>query len=128
MASNSTWTWEQHKKFQNALAIYGIDETPEVKSYYEKLMVEIKKIEAALIYLPRDEELAELEARNEEKDCNVAKATDKTEEEVKLHYQTLVEDVKNIAPDLVSLPNFFLSSTMALVTLHHLYDVFLSKM
>ncbi|WMV57006.1 hypothetical protein MTR67_050391 [Solanum verrucosum] len=81
MASNSTWSWEQHKKFQNALAIYGIDETAgmwrylvrtmgkteeEVKSYYEKLMVEIKKIEAA----PISEELAELEARNEEKDVD----------------------------------------------------------
>uniref|UniRef100_M1B8X5 MYB transcription factor MYB164 n=1 Tax=Solanum tuberosum TaxID=4113 RepID=M1B8X5_SOLTU len=84
MASNSTWTLEQHKKFQNALAIYGIDETPgmwcylvrttgkteeEIKSYYEKLMVEIKKIESAPISLPRDEE-AELEARNEEKDVD----------------------------------------------------------
>ncbi|KAK6796562.1 hypothetical protein RDI58_004263 [Solanum bulbocastanum] len=71
MASNSTWTLVQHKKFQNALAIYGIDETSgmwrylvrttgkteeEVKSYYEKLMVEIKKIEAGPVCLPRDEE------------------------------------------------------------------------
>lgn len=62
MASNLIWTWEQHKKFQNALAIYGIDETPgmwrylvrctgktedEIKVYYEKLMVEIKKIEVS---------------------------------------------------------------------------------
>lgn len=37
---------------------------------------------------------------------NVAKATGKTEEEVKLHYQKLVEDIENIEADLVPLPKY----------------------
>ncbi|PHT32698.1 hypothetical protein CQW23_29035 [Capsicum baccatum] len=37
---------------------------------------------------------------------NVAKATGKTEEEVKLQYEKLVEDIKNIEADLIPLPNY----------------------
>ncbi|KAM3289518.1 hypothetical protein P3S67_017806 [Capsicum chacoense] len=70
MAANLTWTWEQHKKFANAVAIYGFDETPgmwryliwvtgkteeEVKLHYEKLMRGIRNIEAGLLRLPENE-------------------------------------------------------------------------
>lgn len=71
MASNSTWTWEEHKKFLNALAVHNFDETSsmwhylvnvtgkteeEVKLKYEKIMIEIKKIEATLIPLLKNDE------------------------------------------------------------------------
>ncbi|XP_060171369.1 protein RADIALIS-like 5 [Lycium barbarum] len=68
MGSNSTWTWEQDKKFENALAIYEED-TPD-------------------------------------RWRNVAKACGKTEEEVKLHYEILVEDIKNIESGKVPLPKY----------------------
>ncbi|KAG5573529.1 hypothetical protein H5410_063295, partial [Solanum commersonii] len=68
MATNSTWTREEDKMFENALAIFDKD-TPDRWS-------------------------------------NVAKATGKTEEEVKLHYQKLVEDIENIEADLVPLPKY----------------------
>ncbi|KAF3653640.1 Transcription factor RADIALIS [Capsicum annuum] len=67
-STNSTWTVEQNKMFENALAIYNKD-TPDRWS-------------------------------------NVAKATGKTEEEVKLQYEKLVEDIKNIEADLIPLPNY----------------------
>ncbi|KAK4374322.1 hypothetical protein RND71_004999 [Anisodus tanguticus] len=68
MATNSTWTWEQEKKFENALVIYEED-TPN-------------------------------------RWHNVAKACGKTEEEVKLHYEILVEDIKNIESGKVPLPKY----------------------
>ncbi|MCD7461017.1 Protein RADIALIS-like 5 [Datura stramonium] len=68
MASNSEWTWEENKKFENALAIYDKD-TPDRWS-------------------------------------NVAMATGKSEEDVKLHYEKLVEDIKNIEAGLVPLPKY----------------------
>ncbi|KAM3337879.1 hypothetical protein P3S68_032204 [Capsicum galapagoense] len=67
-STNSTWTVAQNKMFENALAIYNKD-TPDRWS-------------------------------------NVAKATGKTEEEVKLQYEKLVEDIKNIEADLIPLPNY----------------------
>lgn len=66
--ANSSWTREENKKFENALAFYDED-TPNRWS-------------------------------------NVAKATGKTEEEVKLQYQKLVEDIENIEADLVPLPKY----------------------
>ncbi|XP_049398897.1 protein RADIALIS-like 5 [Solanum stenotomum] len=68
MATNSTWTREEDKMFENALAIFDKD--------------------------------------TQDRWSNVAKATGKTEEEVKLHYQKLVEDIENIEADLVPLPKY----------------------
>lgn len=83
MASNLGWTWEEHKKFQNALAIYGIDETPgmwsylvrvtgkteqEVKAHYKKIMVGVVQIEAGLISLPRDDEVSDGQNNNRQND------------------------------------------------------------
>ncbi|XP_060171367.1 protein RADIALIS-like 4 [Lycium barbarum] len=68
MASTSTWTWEQNKKFENALAIFD-KETPGRWS-------------------------------------NVAKACGKTEEEVKLHYEKIVEDIKDIESGKIPLPKY----------------------
>ncbi|KAK4716034.1 hypothetical protein R3W88_014372 [Solanum pinnatisectum] len=73
MTSNSVWTWEEQMKFLKALAICGFDETlgmwcylvnatgkneEEVKFHFEKIMVEIKKIEASLIHLLKNEEIS----------------------------------------------------------------------
>ncbi|XP_009791349.1 protein RADIALIS-like 4 [Nicotiana tabacum] len=69
MASNSTWTPQQNKKFENALAIYDKD-TPDrwrnlakavgggkteedVKTHYEKLVEDIKRIESGQVPLPK---------------------------------------------------------------------------
>lgn len=68
MATKSTWTREENKMFENALAIFDKD--------------------------------------THDRWSNVAKATGKTEEEVKLHYQKLVEDIENIEADLVPLPKY----------------------
>ncbi|OIT36427.1 PREDICTED: protein RADIALIS-like 3 [Nicotiana attenuata] len=69
MASNSTWTHQQNKLFENALAIYD-RETPD-------------------------------------RWRNLAKAVGgKSEEEVKRHYEKLVEDIKHIESGNVALPNY----------------------
>ncbi|PHT98820.1 Transcription factor RADIALIS [Capsicum chinense] len=69
MATNSTWSNQQNKLFENALAIYDTD-TPD---RWRKL----------------------------------AKAVGgKTEEEVKSHYEKLVEDIKHIESGNVPLPNY----------------------
>ncbi|XP_059281551.1 protein RADIALIS-like 3 [Lycium ferocissimum] len=69
MATNSTWTHQQNKKFENALAIYDRD-TPD-------------------------------------RWRNLAKAVGgKTEEEVKRHYEKLVEDINHIESGNVPLPNY----------------------
>uniref|UniRef100_A0A3Q7GI03 Myb-like domain-containing protein n=1 Tax=Solanum lycopersicum TaxID=4081 RepID=A0A3Q7GI03_SOLLC len=73
MTSNSIWTWEEQMKFLEALAICGFDDTlgiwrylvdvtgknqEEVKFHFEKVMVEIKNIEASLIHLLKNEEIS----------------------------------------------------------------------
>ncbi|KAK4351971.1 hypothetical protein RND71_027489 [Anisodus tanguticus] len=69
MATNSTWTHQQNKLFENALAIYDRD-TPD-------------------------------------RWRNLAKAVGgKTEEEVKNHYEKLVEDISRIESGNVPLPNY----------------------
>lgn len=68
MASNSSWTTKQNKKFENALAIYDKD-TPdrwqklakavggktveEVKRHYEMLVEDLKQIEEGHVPLPK---------------------------------------------------------------------------
>ncbi|XP_054819983.1 protein RADIALIS-like 4 [Prosopis cineraria] len=67
MASSSTWTAKQNKRFENALALYD-EETPdrwqkmaravggktveEVKRHYEKLVDDVKLIEEGHVPLP----------------------------------------------------------------------------
>ncbi|XP_028803062.1 protein RADIALIS-like 4 [Neltuma alba] len=67
MASSSTWTAKQNKRFENALALYP-EETPdrwqklaravggktveEVKRHYEKLVEDVKLIEEGHVPLP----------------------------------------------------------------------------
>ncbi|KAI9118275.1 hypothetical protein K1719_010607 [Acacia pycnantha] len=70
MASSSTWTAKQNKRFENALAVYD-EETPE---RWQKL--------------------------------SRAVGGNKTAEEVKMHYEKLVEDVRLIEEGLVPLPNY----------------------
>ncbi|CAL5205902.1 unnamed protein product [Lathyrus oleraceus] len=68
MASSSSWTTKQNKKFENALAIYDKD-TPdrwqklakavggktveEVKRHYEMLVEDLKQIEEGHVPLPK---------------------------------------------------------------------------
>ncbi|KAH7568469.1 hypothetical protein JRO89_XS06G0003800 [Xanthoceras sorbifolium] len=65
--SESTWTWKQNKRFENALAIHDEDTADrwhnvaavvgggktveEVKRRYEKLVEDVKQIEAGLVPL-----------------------------------------------------------------------------
>ncbi|CAN4122848.1 unnamed protein product [Withania somnifera] len=67
MATNSTWSQQQNKLFENALAIYDMD-TPDrwrklakavggkteqqVKTHYEKLVEDINRIESGNVPLP----------------------------------------------------------------------------
>lgn len=75
MASSSSWTPKQNKRFENALAIYDKD-TPD---RWQKL----------------------------------ARAVGgKTVEEVKRHYEILVEDLKHIEQGLVPLPKYRNASTI----------------
>lgn len=75
MASSSTWTTKQNKKFENALAIYDKD-TPDRWQ-------------------------------------NLARAVGgKTVEEVKRHYEMLVEDLKQIEEGHVPLPNYRNAATV----------------
>ncbi|XP_027184118.1 protein RADIALIS-like 3 [Coffea eugenioides] len=70
MASNSTWSYQQNKLFENALATY-CEDPPEL--FFQ----------------------------------NVAKAVgDKTAEEVKRHYEILVEDIQKIESGQIPLPNY----------------------
>nr|AJD14508.1 RL [Petunia x hybrida] len=77
MASNSSWTPQQNKRFENALAIFDKD-TPD-------------------------------------RWTNVAKAVGggKTEEDVKMHYEILVEDIRRIESGEVPLPKYSKASKNA---------------
>lgn len=70
MASSSSWSVQENKRFEDALAVYD-KETPE-------------------------------------KWQNVARAVGggKTVEDVKCHYQRLVEDIEQIEADLVPIPKY----------------------
>ncbi|KAJ7958027.1 Protein RADIALIS-like [Quillaja saponaria] len=67
MASSSSWTPKQNKMFENALAIYDEDSpdrwhnlaravggktVEEVKRHYEKLVEDVKQIEAGQVPIP----------------------------------------------------------------------------
>lgn len=67
MASSSNWTWDQNKLFEKALVTYEKDP---------------------------------------ERFQNIARILGKTVEEVKIHYQKLVDDVKAIEADKIPLPKY----------------------
>ncbi|KAI3521988.1 hypothetical protein L1887_11465 [Cichorium endivia] len=68
MASSSKWTWAQNKLFENTLVTYNKDT------------------------------LARWQ--------NISNVTGKTVEEVKIHYQKLVDDVKAIEAGQIPLPDY----------------------
>lgn len=79
MASNSEWTWELNKVFENALVTYENDPdqfqkiadltgktVEEVKIHYQKLIDDLDAIEAGKVPLPKYEEVeTEGSAKNE---------------------------------------------------------------